>query len=190
MFLFLGVNPSSAFSSSAGNVNHNPRLSVRHEDPYVLTKTHSATNVFSRAPNANPLRNSLDTIGTQFAVQYSEISDRNSENNNRGHFESAAYRTNNYSENNGANASELVRNAKPQAFDRYVMRRGSSVENLNAGSMDVNANGTMKKLRFENEVSVKLSIIFCCLWPFNCKLTQKILNRTVYFFHFILYVIM
>lgn len=134
MLFFAAISPVPALSSSAGNVNH--RLSVKStlDDPHVLTKTHSASNVFSRTANANPLRNSLDTIDNPFTVQYG--SDKNKSE----------------SENRTSNVSGAVMNARPVTFDQYMLRRGSSVENVNSG-VDVNGNSGMKKFKYETEVS-------------------------------------
>lgn len=112
------------------------------DDPHILTKTHSASNVFSRTANANPLRNSLDTIDNPFSVQY---------NSDKGKCDSEN-RTPNVSlrETSGA----VVLNARPVTFDQYMLRRGSSVENVNSGVVDVNGNSGMKKFKYETEVNL------------------------------------
>lgn len=42
-----------------------------------------------------------------------------------------------------------------QKFDgsRYGIRRGSSVENVNSSTADLNTNGGLKKIKYESEVS-------------------------------------
>lgn len=113
------------------------------DDPHILTKTHSASNVFSRTANANPLRNSLDTIDNPFSVQY------NSGKNDSGQCESEnrTYNNVNLRETSGA-----VLNARPVTFDQYMLRRGNSFENVNSGAVDVNGNTGMKKFKYETEV--------------------------------------
>lgn len=49
--------------------------------------------------------------------------------------------------------SGAVLNARPVTFDQYMLRRGSSVENMNLGLVDVNGNTGMKKFKYETEVS-------------------------------------
>lgn len=143
------VHPLPTLSSSAGNVNQQSRLSVKStlDDPHILTKTHSASNVFSRTTNANPLRNSVDTIDNAFSVQYG--SDIKGKSGDSEQFESEN-RTQNVvtlRETSGA-----VLNARPVTFDQYMLRRGSSVENMNSGVVDVNGNTGMKKFKYETEV--------------------------------------
>lgn len=116
------------------------------DDPHILTKTHSASNVFSRTTNANPLRNSLDTIDNPFSVQYG--SDRGKNGGDSGQFESEN-RTPSVSLREGGGA---VLNTRPVTFDQYMLRRGSSFENVNSGGVDVNGNSGMKKFKYETEV--------------------------------------
>jgi hypothetical protein len=50
------------------------------------------------------------------------------------------------------NRNESVRIPQTDREGRYVIRRGSSVENVNStGPVDLNANGAMKKVKYENE---------------------------------------
>ncbi|KAJ8947757.1 hypothetical protein NQ318_010351, partial [Aromia moschata] len=59
------------WSSSASNVNQNARLSMKPADLHLLTKTHSASNVFTRTVNPDNCRNSLSSVdGNAFSVQY------------------------------------------------------------------------------------------------------------------------
>lgn len=133
--------------------------------PHVLTKTHSASNVFSRTISSgnvtSPLRNSLESPFTTVARNGD-----NSDNNNKGPKSSASFLS--YGVKCAGGESEGgVRNSNPVSFDRFMMRRGSSVENLNSSSGDVNANGGLKKIKFENDVSWKFLI--CGAW-FICMI--------------------
>lgn len=121
-------------------MNQQARLDVKliQNDPqHYLTKTHSASNVFSRTTNLTPLRNSLDTIDNPFSVQNCKNSS-DSEN-----------RTPNV---NLREPSSAVLNTRPINFEQYMLRRGSSVENVNSGAVDVNGNSGMKKFKYEAEV--------------------------------------
>lgn len=164
----IDVQPSSTLSSSVTNMSHtnnNSSLltmkSATLSVPHVLTKTHSASNVFSRTSSSGnvtfPLRNSLEN---PFSV-----SDRNgatelcqqSDNNNKLPNLSASFKNYNNTkcgDDNGGKDGGGVRNSNPMSFDRFMMRRGSSVENMNAVGTDINANGSLKKIRYENEVSL------------------------------------
>jgi hypothetical protein len=118
------VSKSPSLSSSASSVNQTPRLS---------TKTHSASNVFARTMNVDN-RHSLDN---SYSVQYDK--------NSGGEFGGSLRDT---------NRNESVRIPQTDREGRYVIRRGSSVENVNStGPVDLNANGAMKKVKYENEVS-------------------------------------
>jgi hypothetical protein len=116
------VSKSPSLSSSASSVNQTPRLS---------TKTHSASNVFARTMNVDN-RHSLDN---SYSVQYDK--------NSGGEFGGSLRDT---------NRNESVRIPQTDREGRYVIRRGSSVENVNStGPVDLNANGAMKKVKYENE---------------------------------------
>ncbi|XP_050310272.1 rho GTPase-activating protein 21 isoform X14 [Anthonomus grandis grandis] len=134
----ISVDPRTHLSSSANNVSSNQqRLSTlkqqqqlqQHPD-FLLTKTHSATNVFTRPASATN-RNSMDSM-----VQYSNSGE-------------ATTRYSYSVAKQCGDSSEL--DGKIMA-SRYGMRRGSSVENVNTATGDVNANGGgMKKVKYENE---------------------------------------
>lgn len=133
------------FSSSAYNVNQNQRLSVKPADLQLLTKTHSACNVFERHTNSHA-RNSLNAVDSgPYSLQYDNsyrkeqhcgVSDR-LENNNNGS-----------ANNRGYSEKRVV---------RVNVRRGNSAENVNGSGMD-KSSANMKKVKFENEVS------FICLF--------------------------
>ncbi|XP_063921383.1 rho GTPase-activating protein 21 isoform X5 [Zophobas morio] len=119
---------SGNLSTSTGNVNQS-RQSSKSLDDSPLLKTHSASKVFSRTINLDN-RHSLDN---SYSVQYANRSDSD--------FGGSLRDTN-------RNESALQTNG------RFVIRRGSSVENVNASTTDLNANGTMKKVKYENESDV------------------------------------
>lgn len=144
-------------SSSAGNVNQQTaRISyvATAGDPRVITKTHSASNVFTRTTNVENARNSLSTTDSYNKVQYP--------NKFSGDFRKKQFSVKSNGQNNGIAQGEHSGFANaPNSFaigvggklgERYIMRRGSSVENMNAGIVDVNSNGNMKKIKYENEV--------------------------------------
>lgn len=137
------------------------------DDPHILTKTHSASNVFSRTTNANPLRNSLDTIDNPFSVQYGSDKGKSDDSEQ---FESES-RIQNVSlrETSGG-----VLNARPVTFDQYMLRRGSSVENMNLGVVDVNGNTGMKKFRYEIEVNLffRFLLAFIYIMFSVCRVTS------------------
>lgn len=144
---------SGQLSSSASNVSTTPRLSLKPHQDFLLTKTHSATNVFSRpSPAAN--RNSLNSMDS---VQYNT----GSLNSDVTRYSYGAAASKQSSDKLGAFNSDL--GAKMGAHSdivdgkgsRYGMRRGSSVENVNSSTLNLNANGGLKKVKYENEVSMK-----------------------------------
>lgn len=116
-------------STSASNVNQTPRLSTKTVDSHLL-KTHSASNVFTRTINVDN-RHSLDN---SYQVQYNK----------------------NTSSDFGGSLCDANRNESVNTQNGRLVRRGSSVENVNSSSMDLNANGAMKKVKYENEVNLRL----------------------------------
>ncbi|KAJ8912112.1 hypothetical protein NQ315_005448, partial [Exocentrus adspersus] len=155
--------PTGQLSCSAGNVNQNVRLSMKPEDVPLLTKTHSASNVFARPPNVDN-RNSLNSMDTNtFSVQYGnkDISDASDLSDNSYKYLSgkqfsdmSGSKNSNVSVagvyNKGA-YSDVVDNTNDRMRNvRCNVRRGSSVENVNSSSLDI-SNGNMKKIKYENE---------------------------------------
>ncbi|XP_066248060.1 rho GTPase-activating protein 23 isoform X10 [Euwallacea similis] len=130
----ISVDPRGPLSSSASNVNTTSRLVVKPHHDYLLTKTHSATNVFSRPiPSLN--RNSLNSMDpTQYSTS-SEVTRH-----------SYGAVTNN-------SVGTRAQGDLSSSFDtsRYGIRRGSSVENMNSSALDLNSNGGLKKTKFESE---------------------------------------
>lgn len=144
-------------------------------DSRVITKTHSASNVFSRTTNnsneggnCSNTRNSLNT--EDYKVQYTN--NRNDFTNNK------QYRLVNNRQNvvNKDQTDSTYNNTKNNCKttnvnntcgvggggggDRYNnIRRGSSAENVNTTSIDVNSNGNMKKLKYETEVNENVFFI-------------------------------
>lgn len=155
-------------SSSAGNVNQNARLSLTNnlDDPRMITKTHSASNVFSRTSLLDNSRNSLNSTDN-YKVQYNSnslnnnfkneqfkriepytygVMNENSENCNSENGEFQDVYKNSFSD--VSSNSEEIRG--PKLYERFSnIRRGSSVENVIS---DVNLSGNLKKVKFENEV--------------------------------------
>ncbi|XP_008198093.1 rho GTPase-activating protein 21 isoform X3 [Tribolium castaneum] len=121
--LEISVTNIASKSTSASNVNQTPRLSTRTVDSHLL-KTNSASNVFTRTINMDN-RHSLDN---SYQVQY---------NKNNSDF--------------GGSLRDTNRNESVSTQNGRLVRRGSSVENVNSSSMDLNANGAMKKVKYENE---------------------------------------
>lgn len=144
-------------SSSAGNVNQQiARVSYvpTSGDSRVITKTHSASNVFTRTTNVENARNSLSTADSYSKVQYP--------NKFSGELRNKQFSAKGNGQNNGIPQGEHSDFVNTQSSfgigiggklgERYIMRRGSSVENMNAGIVDVNSNGNLKKIKYENEV--------------------------------------
>lgn len=132
-------------SSSAGNVNQTTRLSYTSgniSDSRTITKTHSASNVFSRTTNLDNTRNSLNT-----EVQYNNRNDFTSNNK----YNSVNNRQTN--DNREQSDSSNKKNKGGVLCERNNIRRGSSVENVNTTGLDV-ANGNLKKLKYDAEVEV------------------------------------
>lgn len=129
---------NTGLSSSAGNVNQqNARLSLK---PAEMMKTHSASNVYARLSNTTDhSRNSLGSMEGGYPVQYSPILGSLS-------LSKQSYATDKSGADHPSDISDRRGN-------RAVLRRGSSVENINSSSLDLNANGGLKKVKYEKEVS-------------------------------------
>ncbi|XP_018575341.1 rho GTPase-activating protein 21 isoform X4 [Anoplophora glabripennis] len=159
--------PAGQLSSSASNVNQNVRLSMKPADLHLLTKTHSASNVFARATIADN-RNSLNSMDTNTfsIVQYpgKNVGDKSDLNDSSYRYMSASG-TKQFSDVSGTSKNSNVsaggafnKGAYSDVTDggacdrrgRCNVRRGSSVENVNSSSVDL-SNGNMKKIKYENE---------------------------------------
>lgn len=143
---------------------------MKPADLHLLTKTHSASNVFARTvPPDN--RNSLNSMDTNtFSVQYAtkNISDKGDLNNSSYQYLSANKARqfsdgSDSSKNSNVSAggaygrgaySDVTDGAGDRRGIRCNVRRGSSVENVNSSSLDL-SNGNMKKIKYENEVSYR-----------------------------------
>lgn len=135
------------FSSSAGNVNQNSRLSmIKPKDLHVLTKTHSASNVFARARNVDSARNSMNCMDSgPFSMQY--VSDKSDDRlgyeqvSNGGGPKSAGY----------SDVTDGI--SSDRRTSKSTIRRGGSMENVNSSSTDISS-GNLKKIKYENGVSI------------------------------------
>lgn len=107
----------------------------------MITKTHSASNVFSRTTNKENTRNSLNTEVQYTNKQYSVNSRQNIIDQT-----DSAYNTN-------KNIKPEQNSVSVKSSDRLNIRRGSSVENVNS-AVDINSNGNLKKLKYEAEVII------------------------------------
>lgn len=140
---------------------------MKPADLHLLTKTHSASNVFTRTPAADN-RNSLNSMDTNtFSVQYTtkNISDKGDLSNSIYQYLSGSSTkqfsdVGNSSKNSNVSASgafsrgaysDVTDGASDRRGGRCNVRRGSSVENVNSSSLDL-SNGNMKKIKYENEV--------------------------------------
>lgn len=125
----------------ANNINRDSQISYSI-DPRAITKTHSASNVFYRTLNNG------DSVRNANLMHYSNVaSDMDLLNRNR---EREAL----CSSLQGAVKTKLGEDGlgpKVYASERATMRRGSSYENLNSGTIDL-AKNTMKKIKYGNEV--------------------------------------
>lgn len=142
------IDPKTGhLSSSVSNVNAG-RLSGKPQD-FLLTKTHSATNVFTR-PSPPTNRNSLNSMDSKkYSVQYNS----NSLGSDVSRY---SYNPNSRSQNDSYSVDpsgkmSLYGDGVDGKISRYPMRRGSSAENINCSTLDLNSNGGMKKVKYESE---------------------------------------
>lgn len=139
------------FSTSAGNVNQNSRLSlIKPKDLHALTKTHSASNVFSRSRNVDSARNSLNSMDSgPFSLQY--ISDKSDGRLGYEHIsDSSGSRSAGYNDVTDSGSRD-------RRTPKCTVRRGGSMENVNSSLTDV-SNGNLKKVKYECEVSSKIHL--------------------------------
>lgn len=127
--IFLASLKTPNLPKSVNNKVNQARLSTKPTDPQ-LQKTYSASNVFTRTINMDN-RHSLDN---SYTVQYNTNSDSD------------------YDRFGDRNRN--VESVKAGNGRHTNIRRGSSVENINCSSTDLNANGTLKKGKYEYEVSL------------------------------------
>ncbi|CAH1122197.1 unnamed protein product [Ceutorhynchus assimilis] len=137
------IDHRGQLSSSATNVNAASRMSLKPNQDFLLTKTHSANNVFTRpSPPAN--RNSLNSMDSMVQYTNSGVSSRYS------------YGATSKQSTNGANVGTTMASGGDVTDSkgvRYGMRRGSSVENVNLSTLDLNSNNGagLKKIKYESE---------------------------------------
>lgn len=140
--------------------NNDNFLRTPRQNEIPLQKTLSASNVYSqRNLNNKQTTQKTDTSRNSLNVQYNHKNHLINNSNNRecnNDWEATKLL---YSASGKqlleAGANNLVFNsekkkAKNDCLDG-VVRRGNSVENLN-NELDINANGHMKKIKYENEV--------------------------------------
>lgn len=146
--------------SSASNVNQSTQLSLAGNGgkERVITKTHSASNVFNRTTSSENRNSYNSQHSTNFNNSYNNYSSyRNSSDNyndrrirqldNSSDFQ--VYKTS-FSDVSTASSNEFRPSAKTVG---YGLRKGNSAENINSSSLDLNSNTNMKKIKFENEVN-------------------------------------
>ncbi|KRT85819.1 hypothetical protein AMK59_1984 [Oryctes borbonicus] len=170
---------AGAMCSSATNVNQSTQLSLAGHgaNDRVITKTHSASNVFSRTTSSEN-RNSYNSAdgyrtssqhpanfayGTNYSGSYRNSSDNYNDRrirqlDNNSDFQ--VYKTS-FSDVSTASSSEYHRPTAKAVG--YNLRKGNSAENINTSSIDLNSNTNMKKIKFENEVSVAGDFVYFLL---------------------------
>lgn len=141
-------------------------------DPYVITKTQSASSVFHRPLNGNSRNSSNSALAVQYSKNSSDFTDNKTSaqfkgsgnfdlNQNKEHVETetnSSYQQM-FKTRFGDKTGSSVGVMGPKPFDKALIRRGSSVENINSSIIDLSANGTMKKIKYGNEVGMSL---ICC----------------------------
>lgn len=137
--VFLASSKTPNLPKSVSNKVNQARLSTKSTDPQ-LQKTYSASNVFTRTINMDN-RHSLDN---SYTVQYNT-------NNSDSDFDRFGDRNRN------------VESVKAGNGRHTNIRRGSSVENINCSTTDLNANGTLKKGKYEYEVSLLVNSLLTLL---------------------------
>ncbi|XP_071049993.1 rho GTPase-activating protein 23 isoform X4 [Onthophagus taurus] len=149
-------------STSASNVSQ-PLTLTNNPHERVITKTHSASNVFSRTTNnSDNSRNSLnstDNYRVQYPVNY-KYSDYGGYNRNSDQMydrrrpqidNNPSYQVykSSFSDVSTTSSSSEVRNYNSSPTG-YGIRKGNSAENINI--VDLKSNGNLKKIKYENEV--------------------------------------
>lgn len=149
-------------------------------ESYVITKTQSASNVFYGPLNGNARNSANSALTVQYTKNSSDFIDnsasaqfRNNHNfdlnqNNEvktanRSFQNVAFKTR-YSDKTVGTKGV----SGPKPFDKTLLRRGSSVENVNSSILDLTSNGTLKKIKYGNEVG------------YNVKSYFKSINRIVF----------
>ncbi|KAF5295367.1 hypothetical protein FQR65_LT01557 [Abscondita terminalis] len=130
-------------------------------DSYGITKTQSASNVFYRPIKNGNTRHSANSVLTvQYTKSPSDVDNTQSvslkssdksrsfdlnQNKERGDITNINYQ--NSFKTNFIDSNSIG----PKPFDKAILRRGSSVENINTSIIDLTSNGTMKKIKYGNE---------------------------------------
>lgn len=143
-FVFFFIDSRSLEQFSSLNTNQNSRLSlIKPKDLHALTKTHSASNVFTRTRNLDSARNSLNSVDSgPFSMQY--ISDRSDGRLGYEILDSGGPKSAGYCE---------LTDSVSRRTSKCSVRRVGSMENVNSSSSEI-SNGNLKKVKYENEVSV------------------------------------
>ncbi|KAF2882336.1 hypothetical protein ILUMI_23835 [Ignelater luminosus] len=165
---FYSDNLEQRVPSALHSMNQENALSAlsktNFSDPFVITKTQSASSVFHRPLNGNSRNSSNSALTVQYSKNSSDFTDNKTSaqfkgsgnfdlNQNKEHVEtenSSSYQQM-FKTRFGDKTGSSVGAMGPKPFDKALIRRGSSVENINSSIMDLSANGTMKKIKFGNE---------------------------------------
>lgn len=156
--------------SSASNVNQSTQLSLAGHGPNerVITKTHSASNVFSRTTSSEN-RNSYNSADGYRGASQHPANFNNAYSNNYNSYRNSSDNYNDRRIRQLDNSSDFqvykssfsdVSTTSSSDYQRpsgkviaYGLRKGNSAENINTSSVDLNSNTNLKKIKFENEVS-------------------------------------
>ncbi|XP_031352150.1 uncharacterized protein LOC116177335 isoform X3 [Photinus pyralis] len=151
------------------NMNQENKLtSTSHSnfgDAYAITKTQSASNVFYSPMNGNSRHSANSVLTVQFNKNSRDIdnntqsvslknSDRSGSfdfNQNKERRETTANSYQNSFKKKFSDSNNIGALTCPKPFDKAILRRGSSVENVNTSIMDLSSNGTLKKVKYANE---------------------------------------
>lgn len=123
---------------------------MKPKELHILTKTHSASNVFSRGRNTDSARNSLNSMDSgPFSLQY--VNSGKCDDNRLG-YDSVGPKSAGYSDVTDSSVSSDRRTSK------CSIRKVGSMENVNSNGTDV-SNGNLKKIKYENEVGVCIYLL-------------------------------
>ncbi|KAK9712627.1 PDZ domain [Popillia japonica] len=157
--------------SSASNVNQSTQLSLAGHGPNerVITKTHSASNVFSRTTSSEN-RNSYNSADGYRGASQHPANFNNAYSNNYNSYRNSSDNYNDRRIRQLDNSSDFqvykssfsdVSTTSSSDYQRpsgkviaYGLRKGNSAENINTSSVDLNSNTNLKKIKFENETDI------------------------------------
>ncbi|KAK5645164.1 hypothetical protein RI129_006464 [Pyrocoelia pectoralis] len=164
---FYSDNFDENISRGLHNMNQENKItSLSHSnfgDTYAITKTQSASNVFYRPINGNTRHSANSVLTVQFSKNSGDINNTQSVSLKNGD-KSGSFDFNQNKERRETANSNYQNSFKkkfsdsnnigvscPKPFDKAILRRGSSVENVNTSIMDLTSNGTLKKVKYANE---------------------------------------